>query len=230
LHFEVEKHLLQSAVPFELDRWEGRAFVSVVAFEMERLRPAFGGGRLAWVLRPMATHPLLNVRTYVRPLGETGIYFLAEFLPNWLSRIFGRPFFGLPYHLARASYQHSPEAVELTGHVSRQDRCFAYRAQPVDGAVPGACAAGSCDEFLLERYTCFTEWIGIRRFFRIWHPAWLQVACNAEVCDSSLLAPLGPWAAGLRLTSAHYSPGFSDVWMGCPHLVGRTAPAVAVNS
>src|ERR1700720_156490 len=46
LHFEVHPRDLQSAVPFELDLRDGRAYLSLVAFTQRRLRPAFGG-RLA---------------------------------------------------------------------------------------------------------------------------------------------------------------------------------------
>src|SRR5437867_8231848 len=50
MHFEVEPELLQRQVPFALDLWQGRAFVSLVAFTMERLRPRIGGrlGELAF--------------------------------------------------------------------------------------------------------------------------------------------------------------------------------------
>src|SRR6266511_817341 len=43
VHFEVEPAVLQNEVPFPLDLWQGRAFVSLVAFTMERLRPWIGG-------------------------------------------------------------------------------------------------------------------------------------------------------------------------------------------
>jgi uncharacterized protein YqjF (DUF2071 family) len=52
---------------------------------MGRLRPRLGGRIGEWLLRPIARHELLNVRTYVQPMGEPGIYFLAEWIPNALS-------------------------------------------------------------------------------------------------------------------------------------------------
>src|SRR5262245_25244223 len=75
IHYEVEASSLQEAVPFELDLHCGRALVSVVAFTMRGMRPSFGGRLGAWLLRPIATHHFLNVRTYVRQGRETGIYF-----------------------------------------------------------------------------------------------------------------------------------------------------------
>ena len=43
IHYEVEPEILQREVPFELDLWNGRAFASLVAFTMQRLRLGFGG-------------------------------------------------------------------------------------------------------------------------------------------------------------------------------------------
>ncbi len=51
------------------------AYVSLVAFTMRGLRPRLGGAAL---LKPIATHEFLNVRTYVKHRGERGIYFLAD--------------------------------------------------------------------------------------------------------------------------------------------------------
>ena len=104
LHFEVEPEALQRVVPFELDLRAGRAFISAVAFTMRGMRPRVGGRFAAWLLKPIATHEFLNVRTYVRHRGEFGIYFLAEWLPNRLSVALGPRLFGLPYRSGRFHY------------------------------------------------------------------------------------------------------------------------------
>src|SRR5437870_3967624 len=77
IHYEVDRAALQQVVPFEIDLCDGKAFVSTVAFTLRNMRPRFGGRLLAWMVRPIATHHFLNVRTYVRHGGEQGIYFLA---------------------------------------------------------------------------------------------------------------------------------------------------------
>ncbi len=43
IHYEAEPASLQRCVPFALDLHRGRAFVSIVAFTMQRLRPRLGG-------------------------------------------------------------------------------------------------------------------------------------------------------------------------------------------
>src|SRR2546423_2497375 len=66
IHFEVDAGVLQGEVPFALDLREGKAYVSLVAFRMRRMRPRLGGKLAAWCFKPIATHELLNLRTYVR--------------------------------------------------------------------------------------------------------------------------------------------------------------------
>jgi uncharacterized protein YqjF (DUF2071 family) len=66
VHFEVEAGLLQDDVPFPVDLWDGRAFVSLVMFTMRGMRPSRGGKMAAALFRPFATHDFLNLRTYVQ--------------------------------------------------------------------------------------------------------------------------------------------------------------------
>src|SRR4051794_5945469 len=63
IHYEVDPETLQREVPFPLDLREGKAYVSLVAFTMARLRPVIGGRITEFAFLPIATHGLLNVRT-----------------------------------------------------------------------------------------------------------------------------------------------------------------------
>src|SRR4051812_6499459 len=105
VHFAVDPEALQPHVPFELDLFRGRAYVSVVAFTQRRLRPRVGGRLAAIISRPLAEHEFLNVRTYVRHGGERGIYFLSEWIPNRIACAVGPVMYGLPYRLARTTYR-----------------------------------------------------------------------------------------------------------------------------
>jgi uncharacterized protein len=72
IHYEVDAGALQRVVPFELDLRDGRAFVSAVAFTLSGMRPRIASRVTGWLLKPIATHHFLNVRTYVRVNGEIG--------------------------------------------------------------------------------------------------------------------------------------------------------------
>ena len=217
IHYRVEAAALQPCVPFELDLREGWAYVSFVAFTMERMRLNVVGRAAAWLTRPIATHPLLNLRTYVRHRGEAGIYFLAEWLPNPLSVMLGPRTFGLPYRLGHLRYDHAlPEA--LNGDVDGgRDGQLAYSGE-IGGVADEArpCEAGTLDEFLLERYTAFTRRGRRRRRFRVWHEPWPTMPAAVRVEDASILCGAGDWGRSVERAGAHWSRGVRDVWMGRP--------------
>lgn len=218
VHFEVDADRLQRDVPFPLDLRGSKAYVSLVAFTMRDMRFRFGGPTLSWFLKPIASHSFLNVRTYVKHNGESGIYFVREWLSNWLSVQLGPLLYGLPYHYAKIQYQHSHENGQLTGLVESHQtgEYFKYEANCRNDAFTPA-PQNSLAEFLIERYTAYTARGSTRRFFRIWHPPWPQTTADIRILDDSLLRRAWPWFAGARLVGANYSPGFSEVWMGRAH-------------
>lgn len=217
IHYATDPVLLQPDVPFELDLRDGKAFVSIVAFTLERMRPRLGGRLGEWIFKPIATHEFLNVRTYVRHRGEPGIYFLAEWLSNPLSVRLGPRSFGLPYRFGRLAYDHALEGNALRGRVEARTGELVY-AGTVCAEEFEPCATGSLTEFLLDRYTAFTEHGQRSRFFRVWHSPWPQAPANIEVTDDTLIATTGLWWDSADLVGANYSPG-ADVWMGRPHRI-----------
>jgi uncharacterized protein YqjF (DUF2071 family) len=104
IHYEVDAALLQRELPFALDLWHGKAFVSLVAFTMRDMHPRFGGRTAAWLFKPISTHGFLNARTYVKHGDERGIYFITEWLSNRLSVALGPSLYGLPYRFAKLDY------------------------------------------------------------------------------------------------------------------------------
>jgi uncharacterized protein YqjF (DUF2071 family) len=217
IHYEADPAMLQRGVPFELDRRDGRAFVSIVAFTLARMRPRIGGRFGEWLFKPIATHEFLNVRTYVRHRGESGIYFLAEWLSNPLSVRLGPRTFGLPYKFGRLTYEHARSAGEICGNVEAREGCLRYQGN-LSGSrfVPND--AGSLTEFMLERYTAFTCHGKRRRLFRVWHEPWQQTPIDIEVSADDLLGSTGAWWQSAEYIGANYSPGV-EVWMGRPHRV-----------
>ncbi len=232
MHFEVDAAPLQDVVPYQLELHNGRAFVTLVAFTMENMRPRCGGKLAAWLFQPIATHDFLNVRTYVRHNGEPGIHFLAEWLSSWLAVQLGPRTFALPYRHGRICYKHHWQTGQLCGRVEDVETraTFQYRAEAVLGAPiqqqpagseTGApfepCEPGSLDEWLMERYAAFNAVGNRRRFFRVWHPPWPQCAVPVDLKDLTLLQEHWDCFRNARLVGANFSPGLREVWMGRPH-------------
>jgi uncharacterized protein YqjF (DUF2071 family) len=218
IHYEVDAAALQRVIPFELDLWNGRAFVSVVAFTLRGMRPHVGGQISAWLMRPIATHEFLNVRTYVKHGNESGIYFMTEWLSNRFSVALGPIFFGLPYRHGHIQYRGLTGLVEDAKGAGK----FSYFGGLEVRTEFAPCGAGSLTEWLMERYTAFTCFRGLRRFFRVWHVPWEQRKLEVVIRDQSLLEMQWPFMREASVIGANHSPGARNVWMGRPHRCGAS--------
>jgi len=223
VHFPVDPRVLQPRVPFPLDLYRGRAYVSLVAFTQRGLRPRVGGRLAARLTAPLATHEFLNARTYVRCGGGRGIYFLAEWIPNRLATLIGPRMYGLPYRLARMRYARRARSGEVVAPSGR----FAWRAKPRLGEIRAPARPG-LERFLLERYTAYTSRGDSALRFRVWHEPWLRVRARVRFADTTLIDAAFPWMAGAKPALAHYSPGVRGVWIGPPRHVNDiwVAPGV----
>lgn len=217
IHYETDPAKLQACVPYEIDLHHGRAYVSVVAFTMRRMRPRFAQAIGEYLFKPVTDSCFLNVRTYVRRDGEPGIYFMSEWLSNRLSVLLGPWSFGLPYRYGQLDYEFDRNRRELGGRVAAQEGALSYRASWADDNFE-ICQPGSLNDFLLERYTAYTKHRWRKRFFRIWHEPWLQVPLDIDVRHDALIESTGAWWKSARCIGGNYSPGV-EVWMGWPHRV-----------
>lgn len=220
IHFEVDAEIFQPQIPFPLDTRDAKAYVSAVAFTMTDFRPRYGGKLGALCSAPVASHNFLNVRTYVRHGDERGIYFLAEWLTNRLCAFLGPRIYGLPYRHGVASYRHNPEFNKWNGEmIAREGQRFAYSATALTTDTPTVAETGSLEEFLLERYTAFTERNGARRFFRVWHQPWRYIPLRVNIEDDSLLASTGNWFSHASFIGAHHCFDARNVQMSRPHKI-----------
>lgn len=218
LHFEIDAGRLQRAIPFELDLFDERAFVSLVTFTMRRMRLAWGGRLTRWLCAHLGEQRFLNVRTYVRTRDETGIYFITEWMSHALCVPLGPLTYGLPYRWGRLNFGPVTDG-GVRGRIEpRLGRtAFDYQARPIAGEWDFAgCEPGSLTEFLVERYTGFTRRGNRRRLFRIWHEPWRMAQAEAHWADDSLLGQHLPWWGETRFAGANYSAGAFDIWMGRP--------------
>lgn len=220
-HFRVDPTVVQAETPFPLDLHDGHAYVSLVAFEMRRFRLSRGGRSTVWLTLPVARHSFLNVRTYVVHRGEPGIYFLGEWLSNRLAVLLGPSAFGLPYRFGRLRYDYDQHLGTLAGVVTdaKTASSLIYSGSWASRPPCAPSPPGSLTEFLMERYTAYTYWRGLKRMFRIWHEPWPQVEAKMRLGETSLLTQSGTWWRHAEYIGANYSPGVNEIWMGRPRLV-----------
>src|SRR5213075_2599321 len=154
LHYRVEPRFLQRQVPFELDLFDGQAYVSLVSFTLRNMR--LSHPHLKFITQPLHTHAFLNVRTYVRVGQLRGIYFLAEWLNNRLATMLGPILYGLPYRFGRLTYSHNSSALrgEVLGGMSSGRPMpvrptLRYRAALPSSPSYEPAIPGTLDHFLL---------------------------------------------------------------------------------
>jgi uncharacterized protein YqjF (DUF2071 family) len=164
LHWPVEPRALQPLVPLDLDLFDGRAWLGVVAFEMTRNR-LFGV--------PLPTILEVNVRTYVKG----GVYFLSLDASSTLAVRLARAWYGLPYFRARMSLTRDGDSVRYASR--RPGAEFVARYGP---AGPVALARpGTLEHFLVERYALFAVRRGRTYRTDVQHEPWPLQPAKAEV-------------------------------------------------
>jgi uncharacterized protein len=107
-HWRVDTSQLRRAVPdfFELDLFDGEAWVGVVPFYMTNV-----GLRAAPAMPWLSAFPELNVRTYVRVWDRPGVYFFSLDAGRRLAVAAARALLNLPYYAAAMRVDRPDSAV-----------------------------------------------------------------------------------------------------------------------
>ncbi len=197
LHWEVDAAAVQATLPhgLEVDRFDGQAYVGVVPFLMQDVRPTFCPP-VYW----LSDFLELNVRTYVRDReGRPGVWFYSLDCTQPVAVWLARKLFKLPYFRARMRAQVGPES-SLTYYdcKRRGERATAHYEYRATGPETRA-VSGSLEEFLVERYRLFAY--RDRRLYsgQVWHqpyevavaevPRWSELPLEQAGFDVSGMPP-----------------------------------------
>lgn len=165
LHWAMEPEVVQATLPrgLQVDCRDDRAWVAVVPFAMERVRPV-GCPPVPGISNFLE----LNVRTYVRDeTGRTGVWFYSLDCTQPLAVWTARTFFGLPYFDAWMEERVRLAGIDYFCERNETGRRSQFRYRGVGGAAPAL--AGSLEEFLVERYVLFTRHRGQLTTGEVWH-------------------------------------------------------------
>jgi uncharacterized protein YqjF (DUF2071 family) len=201
MHWPVPVDTMRAVVPrsFDLDLHDGTAYVGVVPFAMEGVRPRISPEFAA--LDFLET----NVRTYVVRNGEPGVYFLSLEAGSRLAVATARAAFALPYHHARMKLRVTADVISYATARSKGGARHDVRYRI--GEFLGASRPGTLEHFLLERYLLFTERNAVPMKGQVHHTPY--PAYRAEVIDvnDQLVLAAGLPAVSGRPTHVHYAPG-----------------------
>jgi len=174
-HWPVEPALLRPLVPasFELDTFDGAAWVGVVPFWMSGV--ALRG------MPALPSFPELNVRTYVTTGDRAGVFFFSLDAANRLAVWGARTFLRLPYFRATMAVS-SPAAVQYTSRRHGTGVQAEFRASYQPDGAPFHPADGTLEWFLTERYCLYhLDRRGAPSRLEIHHPRWLLQRAQAAI-------------------------------------------------
>ncbi len=154
LHWEISPDEIQQKLPEGLfvDTFEGKAYLGVVPFFMEKIRPSYLPcvPGLSWFQE-------LNLRTYVHDKhGRPGVWFFTLDCNQWLAVKIARSLFHLPYNHAKMSSE--VKSNELIYKSQRKgDSTEQVYEYPQTLTHQQGAEVGTLDFFLLERYRLFSQ-------------------------------------------------------------------------
>jgi uncharacterized protein YqjF (DUF2071 family) len=209
-HWPVAVADLRPHVPaaLEIDTYDSTAWVSLVAFRLERIRrrwlPSLG----------FVTNTLeLNLRTYVCRHGEPAIFFLSIHAGRPLLVRLARWATPLDYQPARMSYTRTDGGMQFHSHRLAACGDLTLNASWVRGPVERIARPGSLDEWLVERYCLYAQGRdGTMLRTVVQHPPWPIQEITPSISANTMGRPFG-----LHLSrepeKAHFSPGVcARIW------------------
>jgi len=194
LHWPVDPAIIRPSIPaaLEIDTFDGQAWIGVVPFRMENVRPRF-----APPIPGTGAFPEINVRTYVRSGARTGVWFFSLDATSRLAVRAARWAFNLPYLDAEIVIASRGESVDYRSRrVHREAPPAAFQGTYRPTGASRRAAVGSLEHFLVERYCLFAlSQKGEVGYMDVHHMPWpLQPATAAievNTMTSGLAADLG---------------------------------------
>jgi uncharacterized protein YqjF (DUF2071 family) len=194
-HWEVPFDLLRSLVSEALtpDHFEGKYYVSLVAFSMQKIRP-----RNLPSVKFLSDFHEINVRTYIDMDGKKGVYFLNIEAEKAFSAFVARKLSGLPYE--KAVIDRTADSYQSVNH-PKQFRLNAHFK--ISGKIHDKTALNL---WITERYCLYLDQKNALFRFDIHHAAW--ELNHVEIKKAEVNYQLGQ----LKITSetpffTHYSKG-----------------------
>ncbi|HTU23817.1 MAG TPA: DUF2071 domain-containing protein [Pirellulales bacterium] len=199
VHWRVPPHVCQQLLPDQLtiDTWQGDAWIGLVAFHMSGVRP-----RWSPAVPYLSRFPETNVRTYVRYRDQKpAVWFFSLEAARLAAVLTARWGWRLNYQWSRMNVRRQGDRVQYTSRRWLDRSAGANITAEIDVAddqsIPMPAAAGSLEEFLVERYVFYNVGRQHRIFQgRVQHRPYPLVGAHLLALDETLLAIAGIPPAG----------------------------------
>lgn len=184
LHWPVPTKELRRIVPeeLELDTFDGKAWLCLLPHRVRGVRPIMGPS-IPW----FSSFLQLDVRTYVRHQGESGVFFFSLDASNPVAVWLARTVFRLPYFRADMQVRRKGETFRLSSqrtHQGARSAAFECHWTPRE-PLP----AGTRDEFVTfvtDRSRLFVPHGGKVLTCSVQHEAWPLRRAHVSVLETTI--------------------------------------------
>ncbi|HEY9777983.1 MAG TPA: DUF2071 domain-containing protein [Planktothrix sp.] len=189
MHWPVAPDDIRRLVPapFEIDTYDGTAWVGVIPFGMSNVSP-----RNVPALPYMSKFLELNVRTYVKFRDWRAVYFFSLDAANPIAVEAARAFYHLPYLNAQMSWMGTEFGVTYSSkRTDRRGAPIGFQAEYRPVGAPYSSDSGSLAEFLTERYCLVTtDSTGRPCVGHIHHIRWPLQDAEVDIVENTMCDPL----------------------------------------
>ena len=157
MHWEVDPDILRKHIPddLEIELFEGKAYVGVIPFKMEKVRPRFLPS-----ISFISNFPEFNIRTYVKKNGKGGVFFLTLDAHSHVTCTYAPFAYGLPYNYSKCNF-----SIDKNGFYSWNSKRKSNAVKLEGVSKPRGpmlkAKKGSLEEFLFERYCLYVSKKGV---------------------------------------------------------------------
>lgn len=182
LNYEVEPGLLSAFIPAhtELDRWNGKAFVSLVGFRFLKTK-------VCRISIPFHRNfDEINLRFYVRKQSGSeirrGVVFIKEIVPRWAIAAVARSLYNERYTALPMSRQIEQNEAGLSVEYSWRSNANWNRFSVRSSGAPTLPSEGSQEQFITEHFWGYSaQTDGTTVEYRVAHPSWrVWSGCGAK--------------------------------------------------
>jgi uncharacterized protein YqjF (DUF2071 family) len=187
-HWPIDVDRLRALVPraFDLDLFEGTAWIAVVPFHMTNV-----GARGLPLVPGISAFSELNVRTYVRAGDRAGVYFFSLDASSKLAVRAARLLLNLPYYVASMAVESKgPQTLYRSVRRSSPAAEFDATYEPIGAAFSPR--EETLEYFLTERYCLYNiDRRGMPYRLDIHHPPWRLQVARAHIARNSMTMACG---------------------------------------
>lgn len=201
LHWKFSPEELIPLIPknVELDIFNGDAYVSLVVFTMDKVRPR-GLPALSFI----STFHEINIRTYIKRDGQPGVYFINMEGEKHLSVRVAKLISGMPYEKAVIKF----EANEKHKSFSSVNKKKAFQLQATFIEKEGRTKT-DLDNWLTERYCVYLDKDEKLFCYNVHHLPW--PINEVEIINLKTDYKFGTLSLNRKPGLAHYSKGVQVV-------------------